>query len=120
MPWWVRAFLYRLFQTFRNSFYHEHLDRDTASESIAAWGSKLEFSHDIPPLQPAQEPSEGTYPVNDSEQKLRNFFYPLDLKRDCVDNNCDWIGALALQLPMFFFGPTIFRMMRESVFIWME
>ena len=59
-------------QTFRNGYYHKHLDRKVARERLAAWGSHLAFSHEIPAKQPSQEPDEGTHPVNEAERRLRH------------------------------------------------
>ncbi len=59
-------------QTFRNTYYHKHLDRHLANERLRAWGPCLAEPHPIPPLQPSQEPREGTYPVNEAERKLRH------------------------------------------------
>ncbi|MDP2182403.1 MAG: DEAD/DEAH box helicase [Actinomycetota bacterium] len=58
-------------QTFRNGYYHKHLDRTVALECFEAWGDLLTAAHPIPPKQPSQEPSEGSYPVNAAEQRLR-------------------------------------------------
>jgi len=57
-------------QSFRNTYYHKHLDRNVALERIHSWGTKLAFAHDIPAKQPSQEPTEGTRPVNADEQRL--------------------------------------------------
>ena len=59
-------------QTFRNGFYHKHLNRHLALERIDAWGQQLEKGHDIPPKQPAQEPDQESYPVNEVERRLRH------------------------------------------------
>lgn len=59
-------------QTFRNGYYHKHLNRKKALEKLAAWGSRLAFSHEIPAKQPSKEPTEGTHPVNNPERKLRH------------------------------------------------
>jgi phage repressor protein C with HTH and peptisase S24 domain/ribosomal protein L40E len=59
-------------QTFRNSFYHKHLDRRLAEERIKQWGDALSHSHSIPALQPSKEPEEGTHPVNSAEARLRH------------------------------------------------
>lgn len=58
-------------QTFHNSYYHKYLDRTVALECLDAWGDHISVSHDIPPKQPSEEPSEGSYPVNAAEQRLR-------------------------------------------------
>ena len=59
-------------QTFRNGYYHKYLNRKTAYESLRAWGDHLKLSHPIPAKRPSEAPSEGTYPVNEAERKLRH------------------------------------------------
>ena len=59
-------------QTFRNGYYHKHLDRTVARDRLAAWGSHLTFSHEIPLKQPSREPEEGAHPVNEAERRLRH------------------------------------------------
>ena len=55
--------------TFRNAFYHKHLNRHTAAERLRAWGERLAFSHDIPPRLPSSDT--GQPPVNEAESILR-------------------------------------------------
>jgi hypothetical protein len=57
--------------TFRNTYYHQYLNRQTALQKIDALGSRLIESHSIPPIQPTEEPGEDSYPVNEAERKLR-------------------------------------------------
>jgi len=59
-------------QTFRNGYYHKHLNRIVAQECLRSWGSRLVFAHEIPAKQPSKEPAEGTYPVNEAERKFRH------------------------------------------------
>lgn len=59
-------------QTFRNSYYHNLLDRSVALEAMKEWGASLAFEHEIPPKQPASSPSGGAVPVNQAETKLRH------------------------------------------------
>jgi hypothetical protein len=59
-------------QTFRNGFYHKHLDRKLALDKLSAWGDQLVLTHDIPVKQPSQAPVEGTHPVNEAERRLRH------------------------------------------------
>lgn len=59
-------------QTFRNGYYHKHLDRKAAQERLSAWGPRLSLSHEIPAKQPSKEPGEGTHPVNEAERRLRH------------------------------------------------
>jgi len=58
-------------QTFRNGYYHKHLDRTVVLECLDAWGEQLAKGHEIPPKQPSREPSGGSYPVNEPERRLR-------------------------------------------------
>ncbi|MBU3679804.1 MAG: DUF1998 domain-containing protein [Candidatus Kapabacteria bacterium] len=58
-------------QTFRNSFYHKHLDRHLASTKLETWGTQLVAAHDIPAKQPSQAASNSALPVNDAERRLR-------------------------------------------------
>ena len=59
-------------QTFRNTYYHKHLDRKLTLERLEGWGPRLGSSHGIPPKQPSQEPAEGSHPVNEAERQLRH------------------------------------------------
>ena len=59
-------------QTFRNGYYHKHLDRKAAQERLEAWGGRLTLSHEIPAKQPSKEPAEGTQPVDEAERRLRH------------------------------------------------
>lgn len=58
-------------QTFRNGYYHKHLDRKLAAGRFLSWGDRLVSAHDIPAKQPSQAPMEGTHPVNEAERRLR-------------------------------------------------
>jgi hypothetical protein len=55
--------------TFRNAFYHQHLNRHTAAERLRAWGDSLSFSHEIPPRLPTTD--SGAPSVNEAEATLR-------------------------------------------------
>ncbi len=59
-------------QTFRNTYYHKHLDRTKALECLDAWGPHLTEGHDIPPKQLSREPCGGSHPVNEAERRLRH------------------------------------------------
>jgi hypothetical protein len=39
---------------------------------LTAWGERLALAHDIPSKQPSQAPTEGAYPVNEAERRLRH------------------------------------------------
>ncbi len=56
-------------QTFRNAFYHDHLNRHDALERLRNWGATLEFTHEIPAAMPTAH-GDGM-PVNEAESTLR-------------------------------------------------
>ena len=58
-------------QTFRNGYYHKHLNRKTALECLRQWGRELSSSHPIPAATPVgKEPT--AQPVNEAERRLRH------------------------------------------------
>ena len=59
-------------QTFRNAWYHRHLDRAVVGERIGTWGQQLTVDHEIPRQQPDPPPEGQAAPVNDAEVKLRH------------------------------------------------
>ncbi len=58
-------------QTFRNAYYHAHLDRKAAEERIESWGFKLEPAHEIPPRMPATAARDEERPANQAEARLK-------------------------------------------------
>jgi ATP-dependent helicase YprA (DUF1998 family) len=58
-------------QTFRNSYFHRHLDRHIAAERFRDWGEALSFAHDIPAKLPASAARSPEIPVNEAERRLR-------------------------------------------------
>jgi len=57
--------------TFRNAFFHAHLDRILVVDRIRIWGDALAFEHDIPPKLPAPGPRTKDMPVDEAEARLR-------------------------------------------------
>ena len=57
--------------TFRNSFYHRHLERATAAGRFKDWGAKLVVQHDITPRMPATDTSASGDSANHAEARLR-------------------------------------------------
>lgn len=51
---------------------HSHLNRILACERLKAQGTILIASHEIRPKQSSQPPSDGVFPVNDAECRLRH------------------------------------------------
>ena len=60
-------------QTFRNGYYHKHLDRKARYERLTAWGSRLvPYRTRFRRSSRRKEPGEGTHPVNEAERRLRH------------------------------------------------
>jgi SOS-response transcriptional repressor LexA len=57
--------------TFRNAFFHQHLNRHCAVEKFSEWGETLVLSHELPAKLPAQAPAGRNIPVNEAEARLR-------------------------------------------------
>ena len=59
-------------QNYRNSFYHQYLNRHTALEFLHDHSGTLKFGHDIPALGTNQSsPETGGEPANPAEQRLQ-------------------------------------------------
>lgn len=58
-------------QTFRNSFYHKHLDRHLVRERLRTWGREMGVSHPIIPVQQQLTATPSELPVNAAERKLQ-------------------------------------------------
>lgn len=58
-------------QTFRNAFFHNHLDRHGVLEEIGRLGTALRPVHEIPARLPAEAPRGRDMPVNQAEARLR-------------------------------------------------
>ena len=75
-------------QTYRNGFYHKHLDRHVAIEALSAWGDILKSEHTIPPQQPKPGKKEdGELPVNDAETKLKKLLEAAGFKSGAFQHN---------------------------------
>jgi hypothetical protein len=59
-------------QTFRNAFYHRHLDRHALGSRTAEWGTKIAFEHDIPARMPDVAPRGREVPASVAEHRLRH------------------------------------------------
>jgi ATP-dependent helicase YprA (DUF1998 family) len=60
-------------QTFRNAYYHRHLNRHTAAATLGDCGVTVTELHPIPPQQPTtQNHNPSAMPVNDAETKLKH------------------------------------------------
>ena len=91
-------------QTFRNAFFHRHLDRNVVVERIAVWGQALEAAHEIPPRLPASAPTAGQQPVNEAERRLAALMDRAGLPAPIAQHRIALTGAWASTTPDFFFA----------------
>ena len=86
-------------QTFRNSYYHNRLDRTVALDAFREWGQRLAFQHEIPPKQPASSPSGDAVPVNLAERKLRHLLLAAGFGEGARGEQIRLGGALGTTTP---------------------
>lgn len=87
--------------TFRNAFYHNHLNRHTAVERLRQWGNALQFTHDIPPVLPSEN-REGM-PVNDAESTLRTLLQRAGFSSPIAQRPIELGHPLGATIPDFHF-----------------
>jgi hypothetical protein len=89
-------------QTFRNAFFHKHLDRHTAAERLREWGSALAEAHAIPARLPAARPKGAEIPVNAAERRLRELLQRAHMPAG------QWQHPINLGLPLGTTRPDVF------------
>jgi len=93
--------------TFRNAFYHQHLNRHTATERLRTWGHELEFEHDIPPRLPSTDT--GGLPVNEAEDTLRALLERAGFPRSISQRRIELGLPLGSTTPDFFYDDPVGR-----------
>ncbi len=86
-------------QTFRNAYYHEHLNRHTAQTRLEEWGEQLVRRHDIPPLQQNIASSKNAMPVNEAETKLRHLLLAAGFDEGIRDEQIQLDRAIGTTTP---------------------
>ena len=89
-------------QTFRNAFFHRHLNRHVAAERLRDWGSGVEVAHVIPARLPASAPKDAEIPVNAAERRLRELLDRAHLPAG------QWQHPIDLGLPLGSTRPDVF------------
>lgn len=84
------------FQTYRNSFYHAHLDRKLWAEQLTDLGDQLAAEHPIPPRQQEviRSATEADMPANVAEAKLLRLLEQAGLPRG------EWNQQIRLRPPL--------------------
>ena len=88
--------------TFRNAFFHKHLDRKLAGDLMAAWGDTLTFAHGIPPVLPTTGPKGSDMAVNNAEQTLQGMLSRAGFPAG------EWHKQIALGIPLGTTSPDAF------------
>jgi hypothetical protein len=90
--------------SFRNSYYHRHLNRHIALTCLQEYGTALTFTHDIPPRLPASRVA--GVPVNAPELTLRAMLERAGLHGFLPQHPIDLGRPLGITVPDFFYKPT--------------
>ena len=90
-------------QTFRNGFYHSHLDRNLAVARFEAWGDSLRTTHEVPPRHPSTPPAPQQRPVNDAERRLREMMSRAGFPSPAAQHVIDFGRPHGTTTPDFFF-----------------
>ena len=86
-------------QTFRNSYYHNRLDRRVALDGLTEWRQRLAFQHEIPSKQPTSSPSGDAVPVNLAETRLRHLLLRAGFGEGTRNEQIQLGGALGTTTP---------------------
>jgi ATP-dependent helicase YprA (DUF1998 family) len=89
--------------TFRNAYYHRHLNRHTAAEKIKEWGQVLLHKHELPPKLPTTEATRENQPVNFAETTLRDMLRRAGFPDPIPQKSIDLGRPLGSTIPDFFY-----------------
>jgi len=87
--------------TFRNAYFHKHLDRRLANALLQARGREVLVSHEIPPRLPKK--AEEGEPVNRAEDRLRDLLKRAGFEDFQAQKRIDLGRPLGGTVPDFFF-----------------
>src|SRR5690606_7257765 len=89
-------------QSFRNSFFHRHLDRHLAAERLREWGGAASVAHNIPAKLPLNVHASAEMPVNAAERRLK------ELLQGAHFPDGKWQHPIDLGLPLGTTRPDVF------------
>ncbi len=90
--------------TFRNAFYHRHLNRHTAATRLEFWGPTVEEQHAVPPRMPVTEPPPHERPVDEAESRLRDILQRADFPAPEGQKTLSLGHPLGSTTPDFFYA----------------
>ncbi|HDR9076419.1 TPA: DEAD/DEAH box helicase [Burkholderia vietnamiensis] len=90
-------------QNFRNSFYHEHLNRHVAQAQLADWGNTITLSHEIPAVLP--DDTQTKRPGNLPEQQLVAMLKAAGLISFETERPIELSGGVVTRPDVYFHAP---------------
>ncbi|EUC21456.1 DEAD/DEAH box helicase [Paraburkholderia hospita] len=90
-------------QNFRNSFYHEHLNRHVAQAQLAEWGNNITLSHEIPAVLP--DDTQTKKPGNPPEQQLVAMLKAAGLTSFETEKPIELSGGVVTRPDVYFHAP---------------
>lgn len=105
-------------QTYRNAFYHRHLNRLEALRCFQERGSALSFGHDIPPKQAVAGAEQAGRPGSEKEQVLRDMLIRAGFTTPVMNKVIDLGRPHPKTYPDFFFDVPDGR--KEGVCVYLD
>jgi len=102
-------------QTFRNGYYHKHLDRHVVSSMLQEWGDRLDAAHDIPPRQPATH----SHDIDDQPKPLDSPLASSSSRLGSSTPSSSTIRSVAQHRTSILKGMRTTQTTRESASTWM-
>jgi hypothetical protein len=90
-------------QNFRNSFYHEHLNRHVAQAQLTEWGNNITLSHEIPAVLP--DDTQTKKPGNPPEQQLIAMLKAAGLISFETEKPIELSGGVVTRPDVYFHAP---------------
>jgi hypothetical protein len=89
--------------TYRNSYYHRHLDRHIAAKCLMNWGSSVIYTHEIQAKLPNVEDTSGEMPVNEAESRLLGMVQRAGFPTPAAQHPIELGKPLGQTIPDFFY-----------------
>lgn len=105
--------------TYRNAYYHRHLDRRVAAEALNKWGNSLAFTHNIQAKLPNVEDTSGEMPVNEAESRLLGMIQRAGFPTPAAQHPVELGKPLGKTIPDFFYDAS-FQDMYEGICIYLD
>ena len=89
--------------TYRNSYYHRHLNRELAAANLTKSGVTIAFTHGIPPKLPNDDDTSGEMPVNEAESRLLSMIQRAGFPTPTAQHPINLGKPLGRTIPDFFY-----------------